>query len=188
MNQTANFRCTTTLFPEVFVRGLNSLLPGDIVVKHCVEVDIGFSARYNAKSKTYHYTMRNRELPAAIGRQYEWFIRKKLDLSSMKEAAGHIEGEHDFKAFEGTGRPRVHTVRNIFQACFQENGEGRIIFKIKADGFLRYMVRNLTGTLVDVGLGRISPEDFREILLSKDRKNAGVTAPPQGLCLIAVEY
>jgi tRNA pseudouridine38-40 synthase len=164
------------------------LLPEDIVVKKCIEVDMDFNARRNAISKTYHYTIRNRDLPAAIGRQYEWFVRKKLDLTSMNKASSHIEGEHDFKAFEGTGSPRSHTVRKVYQACFEEAGEGRIIFKIKAVGFLRYMVRNLVGTLVDVGQGKISSEDFKEILLSKDRTNAGATAPPQGLCLMSVDY
>ncbi len=188
LNQTANFHCRTNLSPQIFVKGLNSLLPEDIVVKKCIETDIGFNARYDAISKTYHYKIRNRDLPAAIGRQYEWFIRRKLDLDAMKKASNHIEGKHDFKAFEGTGSPRSHTIRNVHKACFQEAGEGCIIFKIKADGFLRYMVRNLAGTLVEVGRGKISSEAFREILISKDRANAGATAPPHGLCLMSVDY
>ncbi|MFO7559218.1 MAG: tRNA pseudouridine(38-40) synthase TruA [Desulfobacterales bacterium] len=188
LNQTANFHCRTNLLPQIFVKGLNSLLPEDIIVKKCVEADIGFNARYDATNKTYRYTIRNRALPAAIGRQYEWFIRRKLDLDAMKKACSHIEGKHDFKAFEGTGSPRSHTVRNVYKACFQETGEGCMLFQIQADGFLRYMVRNLVGTLVEVGHGRISSEAVREILLSKDRANAGATAPPHGLCLVSVDY
>jgi len=95
---------------------------------------------------------------------------------------------HDFKAFEGTGSPRTSTVRTILRADLKEETDGYLIFEIEGDGFLRYMVRNIVGTLVEVGREKITPQGFRVILESKDREQAGATAPPQGLFLVAVDY
>ena len=106
----------------------------------------------------------------------------------MRAAAGHILGTHDFKAFEGAGSPRSSSVRQVLRVQWQEPEPDRLVFEIEADGFLRFMVRNLTGTLVEVGQGKITPEEFRRILLSADRSQAGATAPAQGLFLIAVNY
>jgi len=186
--QTANFLCETDLSPEVFKKGLNSLLPEDIVIKECRLAAESFHARYDVKSKVYHYRIVNRKVPPAIGRQYAWFIRKRLDTAAMRYAISHICGIHDFKAFEGTGSPRAHTIRNVMAADLNENNEGSIVFEIEADGFLRYMVRNIVGTLVDVGLGKIIPAEFKEILESKNRSQASATAPPHGLFLMEVKY
>ncbi len=188
LGQVANFPCNTTLSPEIFQKGLNSLIPEGIVIKACEQVQDKFHARFDAKSKTYHYRILNRSLPAAIGRQYAWFLRKKLNTDAMNTAISHIIGSHDFKAFEGTGSPRSHTTRNVMRADLNPTDKDLWIFEIKADGFLRFMVRNIVGTLVDVGLGRITPKDFKKILDSKDRNTAGATAPPHGLFLIKVEY
>jgi len=186
--QAAHFLCDTNLTSEIFQKGLNSLLPDDIIIRECMEVDENFHARYNAISKTYRYRILNRKLPAAIYRNYAWYIRKKLDVKKMQSAANHIIGEHDFKAFEGTGSPRVHTIRNVTTAGFSKEEDNYIVFEIKANGFLRYMVRNIVGSLVDVGLNKTTPDDFKSILLSKNRNQAGLTAPPQGLFLIKVDY
>ncbi|MCF8070102.1 MAG: tRNA pseudouridine(38-40) synthase TruA [Desulfobacterales bacterium] len=186
--QTANFKCDTKITPEGFRSGLNCLLDDDIVICACDEVDDDFHARFNVKSKIYRYNILNRQLPEAINRQYQWHVRKKLDLESMRAAIKHIIGPHDFKAFENTGSPRPHTTRTIFNASLIEHKHGKIIFEIEADGFLRFMVRNITGTLVDVGLGKITPKRFNEILLSLDRDQASATAPPQGLFLVEVKY
>jgi len=186
--QTANFLCETDLSPEVFKKGLNSLLPEDIVIKECRLAAESFHARYDVKSKVYHYRIVNRKVPPAIGRQYAWFIRKRLDTAAMRYAISHICGIHDFKAFEGTGSPRSHTIRNVMAADLNENNEGSIVFEIEADGFLRYMVRNIVGTLVDVGLGKIIPAEFKVILESKNRSQASATAPPHGLFLMEVKY
>jgi tRNA pseudouridine38-40 synthase len=188
LGQTANFKCRTTLSPGVFLKGLNSLLPDDIVIKTCSPVDSSFHARYDARSKTYFYTILNKNLPSAIARQYVWHIRRKLDSDLMQAALSHIIGTHDFKAFEGTGSPRAHTTRTVRDARISDTGRGDIRFDITADGFLRYMVRNLVGTLVDVGHGKTSPGDFKQILESKNRNLAGATAPPQGLFLAHVNY
>lgn len=186
--QTANFCCETELTPEAIQKGLNSILPSDIVIQDCRSVHESFHARYDARSKIYHYKILNRSLPAAIGRQYALFVRRKLDTAAMRQAITHILGSHDFKAFEGTGSPRSHTIRNVMAADLIEKADGRLIFKIEADGFLRFMVRNIVGTLLDVGLGKISTEEFKKILESRDRSRAGATAPAHGLFLMEVKY
>ena len=186
--QTANFCCETELTPEAIQKGLNSILPSDIVIQECRSVHESFHARYDARSKIYHYKILNRSLPAAIGRQYALFVRRKLDTAAMRQAITHILGSHDFKAFEGTGSPRSHTIRNVMAADLTEKADGRLTFKIEADGFLRFMVRNIVGTLLDVGLGKISTEAFKEILESRDRSRAGATAPSHGLFLMEVKY
>ena len=188
LGQVANFRCDTNLEPDMFQRGLNSLLPDDIVIKACRRVDDAFHARYDAVSKIYHYSIFNNPVPAAINRQYAWSIRKRLDIQAMRLAASYIIGSHDFKAFEGSGSPRAHTTRHVMVADLVETDDLRLTFRIEADGFLRFMVRNIVGTLVDVGLGKTAPAEFNEILKSKDRTMAGATAPAHGLCLMEVKY
>jgi len=186
--QVANFQCKTDLGAQELLGGLNSLTADDIVIHRCEEVAAAFHARYDAKSKTYVYKLLNRPNPAAIGRHYVWHIRKKLDLAAMRTASAHLIGRHDFKAFEGAGSPRSHTTRNVFKANLVDEGNGYLAFEIEADGFLRFMVRNIVGTLVKVGLGKISPDEFKRILESRDRDQAGATAPAQGLFLVEVTY
>ncbi|QTA82387.1 tRNA pseudouridine synthase A [Desulfonema limicola] len=188
MAQTANFKCTTDLSAHVFQKGLNSLLDDDIVILDCQEVPENFHARFDAKAKTYKYRILNRDLPSAIDRNYVWFIRSPLNIENMNQAAKHIIGTHDFKSFEGTGSPRIHTIRSITKAEFTIQDNGFLSFHIQGNGFLRYMVRNIVGTLADAGLEKISPDEFRQVLLSKNRNNAGITAPAQGLFLMCVDY
>jgi tRNA pseudouridine38-40 synthase len=106
----------------------------------------------------------------------------------MKTAVQHLLGTHDFKSFEGAGSPRSSTVRRIMRADLNHDPDGRIRFSVQADGFLRYMVRNIVGTLVAVGRNDLSPDHFKAILQSKDRNQASATAPPQGLFLVQVNY
>jgi tRNA pseudouridine38-40 synthase len=188
LGQVAHFKTGTRISAEGFMAGLNSLLPDDIVITGCERVDDDFHARFSAKRKTYQYRIFNHPVPIAIGRQYAWHIRKKLDIQAMKEAICHIIGTYDFKSFEGAGSPRDHTTRTVFHAGVDMCEDEHIIFEITANGFLRYMVRNLAGTLVDVGLQKTSPESFKHILESKNRDMAGSTAPPQGLFLVNVCY
>ncbi len=188
LGQTANFKTESKITANSFFSGLNSLLPDDIVITACEEVDDDFHARFSAKIKTYQYRILNRSVALAIGRQYAWHIRKKLDVSAMQKAAEHIISTHDFKSFEGTGSPRAHTIRTVMRAEFAEKEDGYLIFEITANGFLRYMVRNLVGSLVDVGLLKTTPEEFKQILEAKNRDLAGATAPPQGLFLVNVSY
>jgi len=186
--QVANFMSNSTLSPETFQKGLNSLLPDDVVILGCHQVDAQFHARYDVKRKIYHYHILNRIIPSAITRHYVWFIRRQLDVKAMNEAARHLVGSHDFKSFEGTGSPRSSTIRNVFRAEMRQVDAANIVFEIEADGFLRFMVRNIVGTLVDVGHAKLTPDDVNNILHSKNRNLAGPTAPPQGLFLVRVEY
>jgi len=186
--QVANFLCETDLAPEIFQKGLNSLLPDDVVIRDCQLIAEAFHARYDVKSKIYQYHILNCNLPKAIGRQYAWFIRRGLDKAAMQSALLHLIGTHDFKAFEGTGSPRSHTTRNVMAAKLTENKDGLIIIMIEADGFLRYMMRNIVGTLVDVGFGKISSADIKDIMASQKRSKAGATAPAHGLFLMKVKY
>lgn len=186
--QVANFKCETRLDGQALLGGLNSLTDDDIVVTECREVEESFHARYDVKSKTYVYKILNRPTPAAIGRQYAWHVRKKLNRETMRAAISHLIGSHDFKAFEGSGSPRSHTTRQVFKADLIDGQDGVLAFEIEAEGFLRFMVRNIVGTLVDVGLGKISPDEFEYILNSRDRSLAGATAPAHGLFLKNVMY
>ena len=189
LNQVANFFVDTKLTSDIFTIGLNSLLPGDIVIKDCASVDETFHARHDAWSKVYDYRILNRSIPAALFRQYAWHIRKDLDLEGIRTSVLCLNGRHDFSAFEGAGSPRLHSVRTVIDASLTgKDMHGYVAFSIEADGFLRHMVRNIVGTLVDVGLGKITPEVFEDILKSKDRKQAGITAPAHGLFLREVKY
>jgi tRNA pseudouridine38-40 synthase len=186
--QTANFKCDTRLTSEAFQKGLNSLLPKDIVIRSCQPAALDFHARFDAKSKAYRYHILNLHLPIAIGRQYVWQIRRPLDTHAMITASRYFVGIHDFKAFEGSGSPRAHTVRNVTMAQLSVGHDGKITFDIEANGFLRFMVRNIVGTLVDIGMGKLSLQDIPEIFHSRDRCRASATAPAQGLFLISVTY
>ncbi len=185
--QVAHFHSDTRISPSQFQVALNQMLPPGIVIRECRHVHPAFHARFDAIRKTYRYRILNRPIPMAVGRQYHWTIRQPLDLSAMEKAAEHLLGEHDFKAFEGSGSPRVSTVRRIDRACFSRDGD-LIVFEISSNGFLKFMVRNIVGTLADVGRGKYGPEGVRDILASKDRTKGGATAPAQGLFLMNVEY
>ncbi|MCB2147813.1 MAG: tRNA pseudouridine(38-40) synthase TruA [Deltaproteobacteria bacterium] len=186
--QVAGFKTRSRLDAEAFFNGLNSLLPGDVVIRACEQMPDDFHARFDVASKRYRYHILNRPLAPAIGRQFVWHIRRPLDTAAMAKAAGSLLGTHDFKAFEGTGSPRDHTVRTVTDSTVKETGGGNLIYDIEANGFLRFMVRNIVGTLVEVGLSKIDPQTMPAILLSKDRSRAGATAPPQGLFLVDVTY
>ncbi len=188
IGQTANFHCDTRISSQTFLRALNSLLPDDIVIRDCREVPDGFHARYDVVAKTYRYQILNHSIPSVMERHFSWHIQRPLHLRDMSESLSCLLGTHDFKAFEGIGSPRTHTVRTIHQAEIIDKGNGRLQFVITGDGFLRYMVRNIVGTLVRIGMKKMSPSDMERILLSKDRNIAGATAPAQGLFLVEVRY
>lgn len=188
LGQVAGFKTRSCLKAEVFFNGLNSLLPDDVVIRACEQMPDTFHARFDVVSKRYRYHILNRTFAPAIGRQFVWHIRKPLDTVAMAAAAEALLGTHDFKAFEGTGSPRAHTVRTVADSTLKAAGKGNLTYDIEANGFLRFMVRNIVGTLVDVGLGKIAAQDVQRILQSKDRSLAGATAPPQGLFLMDVTY
>ncbi|MBI5844613.1 MAG: tRNA pseudouridine(38-40) synthase TruA [Deltaproteobacteria bacterium] len=195
--QVAHFSVETRLGPEDLQKALNGLLPQDIMVKGCFEADPAFHARKSAKKKTYAYYILNRPFRSALLRNHSWHIKRPLDLDAMNRAASRLAGTLDFKSFESTGSPRASTVRTVFSSSF-ENAEGvpgffaptdgLLAFTISADGFLRCMVRNIVGTLVEAGRGKLAPDDVTGILAARDRQKAGPAAPPQGLFLVEVVY
>jgi tRNA pseudouridine38-40 synthase len=150
--QTASFRTQSRIDAQAFFNGLNSLLPDDVVIHKCEPMPDSFHARFDVVKKRYRYHILNRQLPPAIGRQFVWHIRKPLNGEAMATAAkALLLGTHDFKAFEGTGSPRAHTIRSVTDSTIKETGGGNLTYDIEANGFLRYMVRNIVGTLVEVG-------------------------------------
>ena len=198
MGQVAHLKAITRMSPEDLQKGVNSLIKQPIVVTQCKAVDASFHARYSARSKEYHYHILNRVLPCAVGRHYLWHIRRPLDIDAMNRCGQILVGEHDFKSFEGAGSPRASTVRTLYHLSVRrgesggsEDGNeenGKIILRIKGNGFLRFMVRNIMGTLVLAGHHKMTPKGLIKILQSKDRGLAGATAPPQGLFLMKVNY
>ena len=188
LGQVANFICDTRIEPEEMRSGLNSILPDNIVIRQCRLAPLQFHARFDAQSKIYCYHIANQPIRPAINRQYAWWIRTPMDLHAMRAAAALLLGEHDFKSFEGAGSPRSHTVRSIMSTEIAQRPDGQIRFTIQADGFLRYMVRNIVGSLAAVGLNKLDVPGFHDILNAKDRSLAAATAPPHGLFLIKVQY
>ncbi len=166
---------------------LNGLLPRDLVVLEAQEAPQGFSARRDAVAKVYTYTIDNGVFPDVLRRRYTWHIDRHLDLPAMQEAATYLQGKHDFKAFQSAGSKVKTTVRTLFNLDLTKQ-EQFISLYYKGDGFLYKMVRNITGTLVEVGKGRLSPLEVARILESGSRRQAGATAPPEGLCLEKVLY
>ncbi len=186
--QVVNFYSRTQLEPEQILRGLNSLLPPDIVVLDSEEAPDSFHARFSVVSKTYEYKILNRSIPSALERHFAWHIRRPLSADVMEECLSMILGTHDFAAFMASGSSVKSTERSIYRAFLRRPDAEHILFVFEANGFLRHMVRNLVGTLVEVGRGRLSPADFLDILAGKDRRRAGMTAPAHGLCLAMVNY
>jgi tRNA pseudouridine38-40 synthase len=188
MNQVANFRTNTNIDETGLLRGINSLLPWDVVVKELAEVDASFHARYNAKSKMYMYQIYCGAVRSALYRDFAWFVHDTLDVEKMREAAHLLLGTRDFSSFCGADCGIVNHVRTVMLAGLATDHRGMVKFCIEADGFLKYMVRNIVGTLVDVGRGKLSETEFMRITEARDRKQAGQTAPAHGLFLKAVKY
>lgn len=186
--QVANFKTVSKMTSFQFQNALNSLLPKDIVIKMAEDVDLNFHSQFSARSKVYIYVILNRTYPSALERLRAWFIRDPLNTSLMEEASRMIIGEHDFRGFALSKSNVKNTVRRVLGAELNEKPDGRIVFKIEATGFLKGMVRLIVGTLVQVGKGKITPEDFRGILESGEKTNLAITAPARGLFLKEIKY
>ena len=166
---------------------INSKLKKSIIIKKAEEVDERFHSRLNCKRKTYRYIINNSPEGTAIYRYLETHIPQKLNFEKMKEALKYFEGEHDFKAFKASGTSSKNSVRTIYETKIYENGD-RIIIELTGNGFLYNMVRIIVGTLVEVGLGKIEPNQIENIIKEGKRENAGKTLPPNGLYLLEVKY
>ncbi len=187
VGQVVHFDTTSPIAPSSLLRGLNSLLPADIVIKRAREVTTDFHARYSASRKTYAYVVHNHSLRPAYHMSYVWHITQRLNLSAMQTAGDVLVGRHDFSAFRAASCAAKSPVRSLMRLTVKRRGK-RIVFLLTADGFLQHMVRNIVGTLVQIGRGQIGAEAMSEILQSHQRKMAGPTAPPQGLYLVRVMY
>ena len=170
---------------------LNTKLPLDIVVREAVDVPLDFFPLRHSTGKRYRYQVYCSRKGDPINARTHWWVRRRMSLERMQTAACHLVGEHDFASFESTGSPRSSTIRTVREltVTVSEHMDGKLFsFEIEANGFLYNMVRNIVGTLVQVGVGREEPEWIRTVLNAGDRCVAGATAPPQGLCLMKVFY
>jgi len=185
--QTANFFTTSKLPLTAFIYGLNSILPKGVVILNAEEADENFNARKSAKKKTYLYKIYNDKIISPIDEEFYYLYKYKLNIEKMKKASEYLIGEHDFKAFAASQNSTQTTVRKIYDIKWKHEGK-KICFEITGNGFLMKMVRNIAGTLIEIGNEKKNSEDIVFILNSRNRKNAGHTAPPQGLYLKEVFY
>ena len=188
LGQTANFKTNSNIPIEKMAIAINSKLKRSIRIQNAEEVEERFHSRYSVKSKRYRYTINNSEFGSAIYRDMEYHFPIKLDIDKMKKAAKYFEGEHDFKAFKASGTSGKSSVRKIYKAEVIKAENNRIYIELTGNGFLYNMVRIIAGTLVDVGTGKILPEEIPEIIEAGERIRAGKTLPPNGLCLMEVIY
>ncbi len=188
LGQTANFCTESHIPPRSIQMGINALLPDDIVIKKAEEVPLDFDSRRNTKAKTYRYLILNRSYSSAIYRNFSWHVFQKLDIDAMRKAAGYLIGKKDFTSFRAAECDALHSVREILSFSIEKKDDGFLEIEVKGTAFLRHMVRIMVGTMVAVGKGKIKPDDFQAIIDAKDRRLAGMTAPPHGLFLKEVEY
>lgn len=183
----ANAKMDTHLSCPEILAYMNRYLPDDIAVLEVKEASERFHARYKAVGKTYRYTCFDGEVKPVFDRKYYTAIDMPLNVEKMQQAADYLTGQHDFKSFCGNSRMKKSTVR-IVDTITVCRRKGYVYLTFHGTGFLQNMVRIMVGTLLEVGLGRMEPEQVREILEAKDRKVAGPTAPAKGLCLMKVDY
>lgn len=183
----ANFITNSKIPADKFREAINTKLPDDIGIIKSEEVDKNFHSRYDSKGKTYCYTLVNRYEKVCLGRSYVYQVRDELNYNLMKDAAKYFLGKHDFKAFKTNGSSVKTSVRTISGLELVLKGDVLKIF-ISADGFLYNMVRIIVGTLIEVGKGKIKPEDIESIIRNGDRSKAGPCVPPNGLVLEKVFY
>jgi tRNA pseudouridine38-40 synthase len=196
--QAASVVLESPIARDDLLRALNATLPTDVRVLAIDQAPDGFSARHDAKRKTYRYAIWSGVAPAPSLRRSVWHVPQPIDLAAMSQAASMLIGEHDFAAFQATGSDVKTTVRRLLTSTVYDvdltqlvavaPGDRLLRYEVTGTGFLRHMVRNIVGTLADVGRGRLQVPQVSEILASRDRSQAGATAPAQGLVLWKVEY
>lgn len=183
----AVFDTDTRIPAERIAYAVNALLPEDVVVVRSEEVPAGWHPRKCVSVKTYEYRILNREFPDPVRRRDTYFVSFPLDLDRMRQAAGYLKGTHDFKSFCSAQTSVEDTVRTIYSLDVEKAGD-LFTVRVRGNGFLYNMVRIIAGTLAGVGRGYFEPEEVERMLEEKDRTKAGVTAPPQGLTLVGIEY
>ena len=191
IGQVANFKTNTKLKTAVILRALNAHLPPDIVITDAADVPLNFHSRYSAKSKTYRYAILNRNVPDVLTRNFCYFYPRKLNVSLMRREAKHMTGRKDFRSFmaaDPSSKDRERsTIRTIKRLVIRKNGDV-VRIDIEANSFLYKMVRNIVGTLIAIGSGKLPEGSIKNILSKKNRTCAGTTAPAHGLCLVNVTY
>jgi tRNA pseudouridine38-40 synthase len=180
-------RAERAVEPATVLRALNALTPRDVAVSAVDVVPDSFDPRRAARSRVYVYRIWNRAVASPFWRRYAWHIPRPLAVQAMAAAAACLVGEHDFATFRAAGCDAPTSVRRVIMS--EVAGEADLLcYRVEATAFLRHMVRNIVGTLVDVGQGRRSPAEIQSLLEGRDRTRAGITAPAQGLCLAEVKY
>ena len=187
LGQVAHFSTSSRLTAEEWHRALNGLLPADIAVLAVEQVPEMFHARFSAKSKLYRYQILTRVHRSALSRSKVLHYSYPLDLGSMQEAAHALVGTHDFSSFQGSPTDTDNPVCTIARLTIERFGD-EIRFEVEANRFLKQMARNIVGTLLEVGRGKLKVGEAAEILAAKDRTKAGPTAPAHGLYLVRVDY
>jgi tRNA pseudouridine38-40 synthase len=189
LGQVATATLAVAMEPPALARALNAVLPRDIRVLAVEEAEPGFHARFSATGKVYEYRIVNAPLISPFLYRYAWHVGQPIDLGKVREASALLLGARDFAAFQGSRAMVTSTERTIRSIEWQDGGyDLPLVMRIEGNGFLRHMVRNIVGTLVEVGVGRWQPSQVTEILASRDRTQAGPTAPAHGLFLVRVIY
>jgi tRNA pseudouridine38-40 synthase len=187
--QVAHARVRAEHDTATMARALNANLPETVRVTDVSVAPDDFHARFSARAKTYEYRIWNAPVLPPFLRLYAWHVPQPLDVAVMNTAAAAIVGEHDFAAFQGVGTPVRSTVRRVICAGWREQTRGEpLTFAVTGEGFLRHMVRALVGTMVEIGRGAREPHDIDRLFASRDRHDAGRTAPANGLFLVGVDY
>jgi len=187
LGQIALIQIDSPIPTERLAKAINDRLPVDIVVREATEVPLGFDVINAVKSKLYRYTIYTGKVQPVLQIRHCWHVPAKLDIAAMTEAAKMLIGTMDFKSFATADDKRENKVRTILRCDVTSENEW-IYIDVEGDSFLYNMVRNIVGTLVEVGIGRWKPEKINEILQAKDRTAAGPTAPAAGLCLMCIKY
>lgn len=185
--QVVCFRTERSLTPQTVVRALNALTPPDLSVVGAELVPEDFDPRRSAQSRTYLYRIWNRHVASPFWRRFAWHVASPLIADLMAEAASSLVGEHDFSSFRAAGCDAAHAVRRVLRSRVEREGD-LISYEVEATAFLRHMVRNIVGTLVEIGAGRRPAGEIPALLAAKDRRLAAATAPAHGLCLVQVRY
>ena len=187
LGQVVNFFSDKEYEPHRIRRALNALTPFDITIKEVAIVPDSFDARRDGRSRVYEYHILNRPTPSPFHLNRAWHVHQPLDVNAMRETIPCLIGEHDFSSFRAAGCDAEHPVRKVYANSLDRCGE-LLVYTIEATAFLRHMVRNIIGTVAEVGLGLRTPQSFIELLEARDRTKAGVTAPAHGLFLVEVKY
>ena len=187
LGQTADFYIPDPISPPEVKSYLNRYLPEDIRILKAGQAGERFHSRLNAVSKTYRYVIETGEKKDVFQRKYVYGLGKRPDVEAMKQGASFLTGERDFKSFCANKKMKKSTVRTVYSIDIREEGS-RIILTFRGNGFLYHMVRIMTGTLIEVGLGKRPPEDIKRVLAAANREEAGFTAPAEGLFLVKVDY